>query len=101
MKRCSMYAAKWRISEALVVAAVIVIGAMTVVWAKDDGAMPAKKSLTGAQLYALNCGRCHIERYARERTDAQWQTIVTHMRVHANLPGADAQKIIDYLQASN
>ncbi|TAN36710.1 MAG: cytochrome c [Verrucomicrobia bacterium] len=101
MKRCSIRATKWRISEALVVALVIVLGAVTAVLAKDDGAAPAKKAPTGAQLYAMNCGRCHMERYAKERTDAQWQTIITHMRVHANLPGADARKIIEYLQASN
>jgi hypothetical protein len=61
----------------------------------------AESSLSGQQLYALHCARCHVERYATERTDAQWQTILLHMRVHASLPGADAKKIADYLKASN
>ena len=29
---------------------------------------------------------------------AQWKTIVTHMRVRANLPAAQAREILKYLQ---
>src|ERR1017187_388220 len=31
----------------------------------------APKKLTGAELYAINCNRCHPERYATEFTSAQ------------------------------
>ena len=67
------------------------------------GATPAQaaSSLTGQQLYALHCARCHTERYATERTDAQWKTVMLHMQVRASLNGADAKKITEYLQASN
>ncbi len=58
---------------------------------------PAKK-LTGADLYAMHCNRCHPERYATEFTAAQWKTIVTHMRVRANLPASQAKLILKYLQ---
>jgi mono/diheme cytochrome c family protein len=57
-----------------------------------------KKKLTGAELYAINCNRCHPERYATEFTSAQWKTIVMHMRVRANLPAAQAKVILKYLQ---
>ena len=57
-----------------------------------------KKELTGAELYAIHCNRCHPERYAPERTDVQWKTILTHMRVRANLPAKQAQAILKFLQ---
>lgn len=55
-------------------------------------------SLTGATLYAINCSRCHQERYPTEFTSAQWKTIMIHMRVRANLPAAQAREILKYLQ---
>jgi len=58
----------------------------------------ATKKLTGAELYAIHCNRCHQERYATERTAAQWKTVVTHMRVRANLPAEQARSILKYLQ---
>ena len=58
----------------------------------------AKKKLTGAELYAMNCNRCHPERYATEWTSAQWKTIMFHMRVRANLPASQAKAILKYLQ---
>ena len=57
-----------------------------------------KKKLTGAELYAINCNRCHPERYPTEWTPTQWKTIMLHMRVRANLPAAQAKVIAKYLQ---
>lgn len=65
---------------------------------KKAGPKPAPKKLTGAELYAVNCNRCHPERYATEFTPAQWKTIMLHMRVRANLPAAQAKIILKYLQ---
>ena len=70
---------------------------------KPAEAKPAKvekksKKLTGADLYAMHCNRCHPERYATERTAAQWKTIMLHMRVRANLPAEQAKTILEYLQ---
>jgi hypothetical protein len=58
----------------------------------------AKKKLTGADLYAVHCGRCHPERYATEFTAAQWKTVMIEMRVRANLPAEQAKAILKYLQ---
>src|ERR1022692_4240399 len=44
----------------------------------------APRKLSGAELYSMNCNRCHQERYPTERTAAQWRTILLHMRVRAN-----------------
>lgn len=57
-----------------------------------------KKKFSGADLYAMHCNRCHPERYATERTAAQWKTILVHMRVRANLPAEQARQIMKYLQ---
>ena len=57
-----------------------------------------RKELTGAELYAVNCNRCHPERYPTEFTSSQWKTLLTHMRVRANLPAKQAKKILKYLQ---
>ena len=65
--------------------------------AKQTDAKPVTK-LTGAELYAVNCNRCHPERYPTEWNSAQWQTIMIHMRVRANLPAAQAREILKYLK---
>jgi mono/diheme cytochrome c family protein len=66
--------------------------------ATKTAAKPAKKKLTGAELYAINCNRCHPERYPTEWTSPQWKTLMTHMRVRANLPAKQAKEILKYLQ---
>lgn len=58
---------------------------------------PAKK-LTGSELYAIHCNRCHPERYPTEWKSTEWKTLMTHMRVRANLPAAQAKEILKYLQ---
>jgi hypothetical protein len=56
------------------------------------------KTLSGAELYAINCNRCHPERYAPEWTAEQWKTILLHMRTRANLPAAQARAILQFLK---
>lgn len=56
---------------------------------------------TGARLWRQNCGRCHNLRPAAERSDRQWEIIVGHMRLRANLTGADSRAILEFLKASN
>ncbi len=58
----------------------------------------AKKKLSGSELYAVHCNRCHPERYAPERSDAQWETILLHMRTRATLPAEQARAILKYLR---
>jgi mono/diheme cytochrome c family protein len=90
-----------RIRLLYTVAAVAATSAVLSIALADTGAKPAKKKLTGEQLYAMNCNRCHAERYATERTDAQWKTIMMHMRTRAQIPAADAKAILKYLQENN
>jgi hypothetical protein len=69
---------------------------------KPKGSVTGNKQeevkLSGAELYAINCNRCHPERYAPERTAEQWSTILLHMRTRANLPAEQARVILHFLQ---
>ena len=86
----------------LAVSAAAIYGTFMPAVSAGGGPQPEKPSeknpLSGAKLYATYCNRCHTERYAPEWTAAQWKTIMTHMRVRANLPAAEAQAILEYLQ---
>ena len=55
----------------------------------------------GAQLWSENCSRCHNMRPPESFSDAQWETIVRHMRFRANLTGVEARKITEFLKASH
>jgi hypothetical protein len=82
-----------------VIAAVIYSVLIPIVYAGAEPKKPVvKQTLTGAVLYTINCSRCHQERYPTEFTSVQWKTIMTHMRVRANIPAAQAREILKYLQ---
>jgi mono/diheme cytochrome c family protein len=115
MKRLHSLKAKWlaRVGAATVAAAVFAVSTFLVIGAdnKPEPAVktekkaeskpekkPEKKKLSGAELYATHCNRCHPERYATERTPTQWKTLMLHMRIRANLPPAQAKAILKYLQ---
>jgi cytochrome c5 len=60
---------------------------------------PPQKS--GVQLWSDNCARCHNSRPPNEFSAAQWDAIVHHMQLRANLTGEEARAIVKFLQASN
>lgn len=100
MKRSrSLSSGRWGIIAGTTTAAIV---ASTIIVAGAEGGKTGKSQAPGgADLYASNCMRCHAERYAKERTDAQWKTLILHMRVRAQLTGQDAKKVLSYLQESN
>ena len=55
----------------------------------------------GARAWVENCMRCHNLRDPRERSDRQWETIVHHMRVRANLTAEEHRLILEFLKAAN
>jgi mono/diheme cytochrome c family protein len=71
MNRFHFLTPRRRTSLAVAVVGAMFVGAVAVTIAKDEATAPAKKKLTGEQLYAINCARCHNERYATERTKAE------------------------------
>ncbi len=98
MNRFHLLTPRRRASLAVAAVSAMFVGAVAVTIARAADTTPAKKRLTGAELYAINCNRCHSERYPTERTKGEWKTIMTHMRVRANLPAAQAKEILKYLQ---
>ena len=103
MKTHTSHPSRLRRAAAVAVAALALGGLLATALADDSKtiakpAAPAPKKLTGAELYAVNCNRCHPERYPTEFNSAQWQTIMLHMRVRANLPAKQAKAILKYMQ---
>ena len=56
---------------------------------------------SGNQLWVENCSRCHNIRPPEYYSDEQWDIIVHHMRLRANLTGEEQRKISEFLRASN
>lgn len=52
----------------------------------------------GARLWSPYCGACHNARPPAERSPAEWDTIMMHMRVRANLPAQDARALVEFLK---
>jgi cytochrome c2 len=57
--------------------------------------------LSGEQLWSNNCQRCHNLQSPAMFSPAQWQIIVHHMRVRANITGADQRAILEFLKSSS
>ncbi|MCJ8163384.1 cytochrome c [Pontibacter sp. E15-1] len=55
----------------------------------------------GAQLWAENCQRCHNTPPPLVYDDKQWDAVVTHMQIRANITQEEADKIVAFLQESN
>ncbi|CAN5627311.1 hypothetical protein BH10BAC3_BH10BAC3_29030 [soil metagenome] len=58
----------------------------------------AVQDKTGTQLWGENCGRCHNAPGPGEFHDTNWDIIVTHMRVRANITETEEKKIVEYLK---
>ena len=55
----------------------------------------------GARAWVQNCMRCHNIRDPQERSDREWEVIVHHMRVRANLTAEEHRLIVEFLKAAN
>ena len=55
----------------------------------------------GAKAWAQTCQGCYNLRDPKELTDRNWDIVVNHMRVRADLPGQMARDIKAFLKASN
>ena len=57
--------------------------------------------LKGAKLWGAECGLCHHARPGSEFNRLDWDTLLLHMRVRANLPASDAEAIRVFLRSSH
>jgi hypothetical protein len=55
----------------------------------------------GAELWADNCVRCHNIRSPGNYSPAQWEVVMMHMRVRANLTPKEHKKILEFLKSGN
>ncbi len=55
----------------------------------------------GAQLWGNNCMRCHNIPPPNAYNDIEWDAIVNHMQKVGGFTVEDADKIADFLKASN
>src|SRR5437773_6175040 len=63
------------------------------------GTTAAPTGKSGAALWAENCVRCHNIRSPSSYSPAQWEVVMTHMRVRANLTPEEHKKILAFLKA--
>ena len=56
---------------------------------------------SGAQLWGENCQRCHNIPPPTVYNDDQWTVLVKHMKIRSNITSDEADKIRDFIQASN
>ena len=64
-------------------------------------ASDSSMQLSGQELWSMNCQRCHNMRSPAMYSDAQWDVIVHHMRVRANITGAEQRAIADFLKSGS
>jgi hypothetical protein len=86
--------------------AVIIISCVGVVWLigcatnnQSSEVATGKTGKSGAQLWAENCNRCHNIRSPSNYSPAQWEVVMMHMRVRANLTPEEHKKILEFLKS--
>lgn len=60
-----------------------------------------KLGKSGSQLWSENCARCHNMRSPSSYSDAEWTTVMHHMRIRAQLTGQEQRAILEFLKSAN
>jgi hypothetical protein len=88
--------------------AVIIISCVAMPWViscaanKQSGEVAAGATgKGGAELWAENCIRCHNIRSPSNYSPAQWEVVMMHMRVRANLTPEEHKKILEFLKSGS
>lgn len=55
--------------------------------------------LAGMDAWGHYCSNCHNAPPASDRAPHEWDTILMHMRVRANLPAHTADAVLEYMKA--
>lgn len=90
----------WWLAAMMAIASACSVMAPSVARAEQTAAQAKQRQLLreGAKLWPVTCAGCHNARGPSERSPAEWDTIVLHMRVRANIPGEEAHAILEYLK---
>ena len=88
--------------------AVIIVSCVALTWLigcaanKQSGEVAAGATgKGGAELWAENCIRCHNIRSPSNYSPAQWEVVMMHMRVRANLTPEEHKKILEFLKSGS
>jgi len=89
--------------------AVIIISCVATTWliscaANQQSGQVSAAGATGkggAELWAENCVRCHNIRSPSSYSPAQWEVVMMHMRVRANLTPEEHKKILEFLKSGS
>jgi hypothetical protein len=68
---------------------------------KDPVPKTVAPGLGGAQLWSQNCAHCHNVRAPDSYSDTQWEVVMLHMRVRANLTADEGKKILVFLKSAH
>jgi hypothetical protein len=55
-------------------------------------------SLTGGEVFSMYCNQCHNARTLAERPFLNYENVMAHMRVRANLTGVEYEKLLEFLR---
>lgn len=81
---------------------VLLAGFSTIVPSGAQDMTPEEKRdlyLRGNEEWGQYCANCHAAIPPSDRAPHEWDTIMQHMRVEANLPAESARAILEYLRA--
>ena len=67
---------------------------------EDASSSDSYMGLSGEELWSNNCLRCHNIRPPTMYSNAQWDVIVHHMRIRANITGQEQRAIVEFLKSS-
>jgi hypothetical protein len=89
--------------------AAIIISCLTASWfvigcstsRKSNEVSAGTTGKSGAQLWSENCVRCHNIRSPSNYSPAQWEVVMLHMRVRANLTPEEHKKILEFLKSGS
>jgi hypothetical protein len=64
----------------------------------EKPAQTFEDSLTGGEVFAMYCNQCHNARTLAERPFLNYENVMAHMRVRANLTGVEYEKLLAFLR---
>ncbi len=63
-----------------------------------EHAQSFEDSLTGGEVFSMYCNQCHNARALAERPFLNYENVMAHMRVRANLTGVEYEKLLEFLR---
>jgi hypothetical protein len=63
-----------------------------------EPAQTFEDSLTGGEVFSMYCNQCHNARTLAERPFLNYENVMAHMRVRANLTGVEYEKLLEFLR---